>query len=252
MRVVFLNSKSIHEGNLVLVNRHHPLRQEIDPDKLVPVDEKHTAILLHSEAQTMLSRLLTLLDAKDGIVPVSGYRSLQEQETIFQDSLKENGEEFTLKYVALPNCSEHQTGLAIDLAENKADIDFIRPDFPYSGICQEFRMQAAQFGFIERYQTGKEAVTGIAWEPWHFRYIGYPHSAIMQQNQFSLEEYIEHLRDFPEHGQHLRFEDEGHAAEIFYIRAQESSVTTVSLPDELPYQLSGNNVDGWVCTLWRK
>jgi len=252
MRVVFLNSTSIHEGNLVLVNRHHPLRRVMDPDRLVPVDEKHEAILLHRDAKTMLSRLLSLLGANESIVPVSGYRSLQEQDAIFRDSLKENGEEFTLKYVAFPNCSEHQTGLAIDLGENKADIDFIRPDFPDSGICQAFRMQAAQFGFIERYQAGKEAVTGIAWEPWHFRYIGYPHSAIMQQHQFALEEYIAYVKDFPEHGQHLLFEEEGQVAEIFYIRAADSLVTTVQLPDEVSYQLSGNNVDGWICTLWRK
>lgn len=75
----------------------------------------------------------------DSIVPVSGYRSLNEQMDIYNDSLKDNGEDFTRKYVALPKHSEHQTGLAIDLGLNKEKIDFIRPDFPYDGICGTFR-----------------------------------------------------------------------------------------------------------------
>lgn len=251
MKTHILENQSIYEGNLVLVNRSHPLRQSVNPDNLVPVDSNHADILLADEAQTMLSSLLNLLDAREKIVPVSGYRSLQEQETIFRDSMQENGEAFTLKYVALPNCSEHQTGLAIDLGENKPEIDFIRPDFPYTGICQAFRQQAAQYGFIERYQAGKEAVTGIGWEPWHFRYIGYPHAVIMQQHEFALEEYMDYLRDFPEHGKPLLFEAAGQTAEISYIRATGTSVTPLQLP-ELSYQLSGNNVDGWICTRWRK
>lgn len=81
--------------------------------------------------------------------------------------------------------SEHQTGLAIDLAENKEQIDFICPHFPYTGICGEFRAAAPRFGFIERYVSGKEQITGIGAEPWHFRYVGYPHSVIMAEKNYS-------------------------------------------------------------------
>lgn len=64
--------------------------------------------------------------------------------------LQENGTEFTAKFVAMPGHSEHQTGLAIDLGLRQPDIDFIRPAFPYEGICQKFRELAPAFGFIER------------------------------------------------------------------------------------------------------
>lgn len=76
--------------------------------------------------------------------------------------------------MAFPDHSEHQTGLAIDLAEDRPDIDFIRPQFPYEGICRKFRERAAEFGFVERYKSEKQKITGIGAEPWHFRYVGRP------------------------------------------------------------------------------
>lgn len=92
---------------------------------------------------------------------------------------------------ALPACSEHETGLAIDLAANAQDIDFICPEFPRSGICQKFREAAPYYGFVERYAKEKEPVTGISGEPWHFRYVGTPHSEIMARKGMCLEEYVE-------------------------------------------------------------
>ena len=57
-------------------------------------------------------------------------------------------------------------------------IDFIRPDFPDDGVCGAFRRAAARYGFLERYTREKEALTGIAEEPWHFRYVGVPHARL--------------------------------------------------------------------------
>ncbi len=116
---------------------------------------------------------------------------MEEQTQIYEDSLRENGGEFTKKFVALPGCSEHQTGLAIDLGLCKEEIDFICPDFPYEGICQKFRQMAPDYGFVERYPAGKEKVTGIGHEPWHFRYVGRPHARIMTDRGLVLEEYLE-------------------------------------------------------------
>ena len=92
--------------------------------------------------------------------------------------------------MALPGHSEHQTGLAIDLGLRGPEIDFIRPDFPYEGVCQRFRERAADFGFVERYPAGKEAVIGIAHEPWHFRYVGPSHAREMVHRGLVLEEYL--------------------------------------------------------------
>ena len=61
------------------------------------------------------------------------------------------------------------------------------------GVGREFRRHAARFGFIERYRAGEEPVTGIAAEPWHFRFIGV-HAPVVERLGFSLETYVEHLR----------------------------------------------------------
>lgn len=111
--------------------------------------------------------------------------------------MAESGEAFTRQYVALPGCSEHQTGLAIDLGRASEHIDFIRPDFPTDGVCGAFRRLAARYGFIERYPRGREAVTGIAHEPWHFRYVGAPHALLLTENGLCLEEYPDFLRAGP-------------------------------------------------------
>lgn len=70
------------------------------------------------------------------------------------------------------------------------NVDFIRPDFPYEGISQRFRELAPAYGFIERYPAGKERVTGIAHEPWHFRYVGTSHAKSMARQGLCLEEYL--------------------------------------------------------------
>lgn len=181
------------EKYLTLVNAAHPLKDEDRrklEEHLMPADEDFPEILMEETAARALRALLRELGAEGQIVPVSGYRTMEEQTQIYEDSLRENGGEFTKKFVALPGCSEHQTGLAIDLGLCKDEIDFICPDFPYEGICQKFRLMAQDYGFVERYPAGKEAVTGIGHEPWHFRYVGRPHARIMTDRGLVLEEYL--------------------------------------------------------------
>lgn len=238
-------SCGIHSGLLVLVNAEHPIRRRERP-VLVPA-APGSDVLLDTRAAAMLTGLISRLGAAGEIVPVSGWRSMREQREIWDGSMAENGTEFTRKYVALPGCSEHQTGLAIDLALRSDNIDFIRPDFPYDGICGRFRALAADYGFIERYQAGKEHITGIAAEPWHFRYVGRPHARLMSDNGLCLEEYVELLRSYPYPERLLETRGGVYEADVGFA----CDKSELELPDA-PYQISGNNVDGYIYTLWRK
>lgn len=254
MKTISLNKKDIHKGNLVLINKNYPLLSKEDRPqiKLVPASVENPVILLEIKTATVLTHLIGLLKGKERIIPVSGYRSYEEQSKIYEDSLIKHGIEFTKQYVAVPNHSEHQTGLAIDLAINRESIDFIRPEFPYEGICNLFREKALLHGFVERYRKGKEKVTGIAHEPWHFRYVGYPHSLLMKKHDLVLEEYVEFLKAYPYESNHLITELDRQIVEIFYVNADSSSnLITIELPEDSIYQLSGNNTDGFVVTLWR-
>ena len=176
-------------GPLALVNRQHPLPSGTRLS-LTPPDEGYPEILMECQAARMLAACLREIGAQGRIVPVSGWRSHAEQRRLWADTLAREGESFTRSYVACPGCSEHETGLAIDLAEAADEIDCIRPAFPYDGVCGAFRRAAARYGFIERYRAGKAALTGIAAEPWHFRYVGAPHALLMDQRGLCLEEYI--------------------------------------------------------------
>ena len=180
MKNITLKKEDIGKGELVLINPDYTLKSTIN--NLVSFDEEYNNIKLNNIANYSLHLILNNINAENKIVPVSGYRTLEEQKDIYNTSLKENGREYTQKYVALPNASEHQTGLAIDLALNEGNIDFICPKFPYYGICQNFRNIAPKYGFIERYKDEKKAITKISKEEWHFRYVGYPHSKIITEN----------------------------------------------------------------------
>lgn len=249
MKTVSLSWDMVHFGNLILVNRVYPLCEGFCEKRLVAVS-KNNEVLLELRTATVLKKLLDDVGCGEQIIPVSGFRSQYEQDRIYQASLLDNGTEFTEKYVMPPNHSEHQSGFAIDLALNQPDIDFLRPYFPYTGICEIFRSRAVQFGFIERYPEGKESITGIAHEPWHFRYVGAPHSKIMCEMGVTLEEYLLWLKGFYYGSKSFRYAFAGSDIEIFYLAAGEKEAL-FEIEDNLPYTVSGDNMGGFIVTVWR-
>lgn len=254
MKTVTLKKEDLHRGKLLLVNAKCPCPPQTGT--LVPADNRFINVLLKPAAANALRAALRKIDANDGIVPVSGYRSAKEQAEIFQKSLSDNGEEFTKKFVALPGHSEHETGLAVDLALKSENIDFLCPDFPYEGLCGAFREAADNFGFTERYAQGKQALTGIAHEPWHFRYVGYPHSKILTHEGLCLEEYLEFIKNFSNGRRYSFRSTDGSLFEVFYVPAgrcpsKDSEETIILLPENAVCQISGNNTDGFIVTVRR-
>ncbi len=233
-----LREKDIHKGNLILVNPSYLLQEEISSNFLESFDENYKDILLEKNANKFLQFILREIKVSS-IIPVSGYRTLTEQKQIYQDSLQENGLEFTKKFVALPNASEHQTGLAIDLGLNNGELDFIRPSFPHTGICNQFREYAKKYGFIERYKEDKKEITSISAEEWHFRYVGYPHSEIIENNKFCLEEYIEFIKEYQYDNKAYCYK----GYEISYLPYREDIEINIENAS-----ISGNNVDGFIIT----
>ena len=228
MKTIELKKEKVNCGNLLLVNAEYPLKNN-NAESLIPSDIRFPDILMKRDAAYVLQLVLEKICAGNSIVPVSGYRSLDEQFDIWNVSLRDNGEDFTRKYVALPNHSEHQTGLAIDLGLNEKEIDFIRPDFPYVGICEEFRQAAPDYGFIERYAKDKESITGI----------------------FSLEEYAEFIKNYRDNSRLIFTAVCETEIEIYYVPANNNE-TTINIEENYVNQISGNNIDGFIVTVWRK
>lgn len=238
----------VTNGSLILVNTAHPYRGAAAPDTLVAVGPETDGVFMDRCAAALLERLMQDIHGWSRIAAVSGWRSAKEQREIWESSLQENGEAFTREYVALPGCSEHETGLAIDLGLRQEHLDFIRPAFPYEGICRTFREKAAQYGFILRYPAGKEHITGIAQEPWHFRYVGVPHAEIIENLGITLEEYLELLQRRSAAREPFSFQAGAFTFTIAYLPSGEQDVT---LPETESCLVSGDNEGGRILTAWK-
>ena len=251
MKTLTLKNETIYTGDLILVNRDYRYHEK----KQIPlseIPENHGSVLLHHRAARALSLLMNAVSGWQGIVATSGWRPFSEQQRLWSDSLKENGRHFTETYVAVPGHSEHQTGLAVDLALKQPLIDPIRPHFPYEGICQLFREKAPQFGFIERYPDGRESITGIGHEPWHFRYVGIAHARIITKNRLTLEEYIEQIKTYPFGKRGLSYQGNGRHFTVSYQKASASGTTILETEDNVCCSVSGNNSDGFIITEWKQ
>ncbi len=268
MKALRLLPEQVRTGSLILVNRDYDYAEPGRPQANCSGMErssKHVRaealsvlggrsgapVLLARRAAVLFAGLMDEIGGWSRIVPVSGYRTLAEQKDIWNSSLAEHGKDFTNAYVALPGHSEHQTGLALDLGLKKDEIDFLCPDFPDSGICRTFRERAPEYGFIHRYPSGKEKVTGINHEPWHFRYVGTPHGEIMEKEGLTLEEYVFFLRDFPHGRRPYLFAAGGRQIAVSWLAARREEVTWLSVDERLPHSVSGDNVNGFIITEWR-
>lgn len=251
MKRLSLSYEEIYSGDLILVNRKLPYRGG-GTNGLVPVSDAEPEVLLERRAAELLNELMRRINGWKQILAVSGWRSQREQQEIWDDTMNTKGEAFTRQFVAYPGHSEHQTGLAIDLGLRMKEVDFICPEFPYSGICRTFRTRAADYGFVCRYPAGKENITGIAHEPWHFRYVGIPHARAMVRSGLTLEEYITELRNDPRGKRFSEVRVGRQIAYISYVRAEKNGRTEIEVNDAYPYEISGNNADGFVVTEWRR
>lgn len=113
----------------------------------------------------------------------SGFRSYEEQETLYKEYVVEHGKKAADTFSARAGYSEHQSGLAIDV--NGADFSMVgQKDMKW------LEKHCAQYGFIIRFPKGKERITGYSYEPWHIRYVGKKTAKEMKRLGLCLEEYL--------------------------------------------------------------
>ena len=125
-------------------------------------------------------------------VLLNSYRTIRMQEETFARVLSTHSWEYTCKYVAKPGCSEHHTGLAIDVGV-LIDGKVYRTQeelFSIAHLLEIVQKKLPEYGFILRYPAGKEPITQIGYEPWHYRYIDSPELAKeITEKGICLEEY---------------------------------------------------------------
>ena len=156
------------------------------------------------------SRITSALDsiisgAKDAwynLKVTVGYRSYKDQKVLFDKKVsslvasglsQDDAQKKASETVSEPGTSDHQTGLGVHLISSgyeKASAEKYAKTDCYKWLVQN----ASKYGFILRYPEGKEDITGAAFEPWHFRYVGKENAEAMDKQGLCLEEYIKELK----------------------------------------------------------
>ena len=180
---------------LALVNKDHPMEEDYDLE-LTELEEGYSVDSRIADAAKEM-----LADAKAAgmkIVICSAYRSVTRQEQIFNDSVKDrlnqgmnywDAFEDTRLSVAEPGTSEHAMGLALDLVSNQyTELDERQET---TKEAQWLTANCHKYGFILRYPPSKTDITGIIYEPWHYRYVGVEDATKIMELGITLEEYLE-------------------------------------------------------------
>lgn len=173
---------------MVLVNKLNRLQSNYVPHDLEQISLNYATNnkFLRKEAKENFEKLSS--DAKKlgySIIAVSAYRDYDYQENLFNNYVKEKGENYALKCSAKAGHSEHQTGLSVDVMGSNNDYD----EFEKSKEFDWMKNNSYKYGFILRYPKGKEYITGFKYEPWHYRYVGKDVASIIYTEGITLEEY---------------------------------------------------------------
>ena len=178
------------------------------------------------------------------VVIISGYRTQDKQQQLYDDDLKKTGLDYS-ELVAKPGFSEHQTGYAVDFTTETTW------DYDGQGDYKWIDENCWKYGLILRYPEDKISLTKIKYEPWHYRYVGKCHAYFMYTNKMCMEEYMKLLKGYTYEENHLAITDgDGEEYEVYFVPSDDGSETTsVPVPANADYDISGNNEDGFIVTV---
>ena len=192
------SSFDLDAWNLLLVNKQHPIPEDYEVKLGVIKGSMKCDERIIPELTEMMQ------DAKkDGITLVvcSPYRDMSRQDMLFNRKIKNymrknvsflEAYKKTAQAVTIPGASEHQIGLALDIISNTYTA--LEEGFADTAAGKWLAAHCQDYGFILRYPKGKEEITGIEFEPWHFRYVGKDAAAIIMKKNLTLEEFVQRVR----------------------------------------------------------
>lgn len=182
------------DWNLILVNPWNELPKDYEPN-LTMLPNGHS---IDSRCYPALTEMMNAC-RDEGLTPLicSSYRSQEKQEALFQeriDELRRQGyskkaaQAKAATSVARPGTSEHQIGLAVDIVDRSYQALDARQE--YTPVQQWLMANSWKYGFILRYPKDKGRLTGIIYEPWHYRYVGVEAADEIYERGICLEEYL--------------------------------------------------------------
>ena len=174
-----------YRGKILLVNEQNRLPADYVPEGLVNLyTSRHSFRLANSEiylTRETYEAVEQMFHAAEeanvnGYIVTSGYRSYQRQQEVYAQSEPGKAQQ--------PGASEHQTGLAFDVTTETSNGFESTPQ--YAWLSQH----AHEYGFIQRYPANKADITGISYEPWHYRYVGVEVATRIHNTGMTLEEFV--------------------------------------------------------------
>lgn len=170
----------------VLVNKYYNLGSNYTPSNLISLSSECGTVKLDEPAAIAFNSLCEAAKAEGLVVyGVSGYRSYDRQNTIYNSYLNSDSQAVVDTYSARPGHSEHQTGLAIDVSNKVTAYNKFGNTESYKWI----KVNAHKYGFVIRYTTETQFITGYKNEPWHLRYFGETIATYLYENNMTYEEY---------------------------------------------------------------
>lgn len=182
---------------LILTNAEYPVPEDYEVElEAIPGTEQSVDKRIYEPLMAMIGDMKA-----QGLSPIvcSGYRTLDKQEKLFNRKVlsfvkaghtKEESYNLARQTISIPGSGEHCLGLAVDFYTRRYHkLERAFEDTPESKWLVE---HAQDYGFVMRYGENKTDITGIQYEPWHYRYVGVEAAKYMKDNDLSLEEfYIE-------------------------------------------------------------
>ncbi|MBO5227328.1 MAG: M15 family metallopeptidase [Ruminococcus sp.] len=254
---VAVKNDEIYKGELILVNSSYPFQSAADAN-ITPLFEKKTDsysvsgmhISMQEEAIPYLNSMLDdfySATAHNDILIVDGYRTLEEQQALYDADLELTGLT-TSTLVAKPGHSEHETGYALDFSLFFPD--GTSGEYDGTGDYDWIDQHCSDYGYILRYPEDKTELTDIQYESWHYRYVGRPHAYYIMQSGICLEEYISELNEYSVDAPMEIIDSNGAAYEVYFVPADtDSDVTHIPVKPDADYSVSGNNIDGFIVTI---
>ena len=177
----------------MLVNKNNQLDKTYIPKDLVNAKSKYRNNAMVNK--TVLDNFLNMKHDMSllgyDIDIMSGYRDYNYQNKIYNKSIHDKGYAYTLRSIAQPGYSEHQTGLAIDICIYKNNKVYIEKEIINMPEFKYLKYNSYKYGFILRYPEDKEDITGYNYEPCHYRYVGIDLARYLYHNHLTLEEYYD-------------------------------------------------------------
>lgn len=179
-------------GNTMLVNKYNALSKDYEVEDLKTISKTYSYGDNKKLNKEAYDAFISLADdaKKEGytILIVSSYRTYQDQEDVWKDYKASFGTKKADAYAARAGSSEHETGLAIDVADYNDKND----KFEATESFKWMQTNAHKYGYILRYPKDKENITGYSYEAWHYRYVGIDTATKVYNEGITYDEYYEY------------------------------------------------------------